>query len=362
MAYRVYGALLDSLMSDNPKLPTLRDVARKAGVSTATVSRCLNDPGKVVKDTRERVQAAVDALGYMPNFAARVMAARQSQTIGAIIPTMDNAIFARGLQSFQEELHHEGYTLLLSSTAYRPDIEEEQIRALVARGADGLLLIGQDRVPGIYDFLRQRNVPSILAWSYAPDTPVPCVGFDNRAAMRALAEAVIAQGHTRIGMIAGLSAGNDRARNRLQGARDAVRRAGLSQDALLVAETPYGVQEGMTVFRQFMADPAPPTAVMCGNDVLAVGALREAQRLGLRVPADVSVTGFDDLEFAHIVAPALTTVHVPHRAMGRAAARALVTMLRTQKPVSSVELDTTLQRRASLGPCPSERDNHRVAP
>ncbi len=137
--------------------PTLDDVAKMADVSTATVSRCLNSPDRVVEATRKRVLSAVDALGYTPNFAARVMAAKRSFTIGAIIPTMENAIFARGLQSFQEELHQRGYTLLVSSSAYKPEIEEEQIRTLIARGADGLLLIGHDRDPKIYDFLNPGN-------------------------------------------------------------------------------------------------------------------------------------------------------------------------------------------------------------
>ena len=118
------------LMNSEHSTPTLEDVAKVAGVSTATVSRCLNSPDRVVERTRRRVMDAVDALGYTPNFGARVMAAKRTFTIGAIIPTMENAIFARGLQAFQEELHARGYTLLVSSSAYKPEVEEEQIKAL----------------------------------------------------------------------------------------------------------------------------------------------------------------------------------------------------------------------------------------
>ena len=114
--------------------PTLDDVAHAAGVSTATVSRCINDPKVVAKATREKVEAAIKTLGYTPNFAARFMASKRTFTIGAIIPTMENAIFARGLQTFQEALHARGYTLLVSSSLYSPEAEEEQIRNLVARG------------------------------------------------------------------------------------------------------------------------------------------------------------------------------------------------------------------------------------
>ena len=172
-------------------VPTLEDVARTAGVSTATVSRCLNSPDRVVEGTRQRVMKAVETLGYTPNFGARVMAAKRTFTIGAIIPTMENAIFARGLQAFQETLRERGYTLLVSSSAYRPDVEAEQIRALVARGADGLLLIGHARNPELYAYLKQQNVPALTAWSYDPVEEPPSIGFDNRSAMMGLAREVL---------------------------------------------------------------------------------------------------------------------------------------------------------------------------
>ncbi|WP_170427203.1 LacI family DNA-binding transcriptional regulator [Ruegeria arenilitoris] len=327
--------------------PTLDDVAKMAGVSTATVSRCLNNPDRVVEATRQRVQTAVDALGYTPNFAARVMAAKRSFTIGAIIPTMENAIFARGLQAFQEELHQRGYTLLVSSSAYRPEIEEEQIRTLIARGADGLLLIGHDRDPKIYDYLNQRKIPVLSAWSYAPEAPVPSVGFDNRAAMFELARHVIQLGHKRIGVISGIVEGNDRARMRVEGIRDAVNKLGA--EALALIETPYEIENGASAFRDLMQRERPPTAILCGNDVLAVGALRQAQEMGLDVPGDVSITGFDDIELARIVSPALTTVHVPHREMGRKAAQQLIEMVENQTDAEGEQLATHIVNRPSLG-------------
>lgn len=329
--------------------PTLDDVAKSAGVSTATVSRCLNSPDRVVQSTRERVMSAVEALGYTPNFGARVMAAKRTFTIGAIIPTMENAIFARGLQAFQEELHARGYTLLVSSTAYRPEIEEEQIRALVARGADGLLLIGYERDPDIYRYLERQKIPALVAWAFSPDQHQPSIGFDNRASMCRLAEAVLDRGHTRIGVISGITQGNDRAMQRLAGIKDAVIKRGMDPAPLHVIETPYEIENGGTAFVQLMDGASPPTAVMCGNDVLAVGALKAAQTMGLRVPEDVSITGFDDIELAMIVTPNLTTVHVPHREMGRKAARELVSLVEKTSEGVSVELQSAVKLRASLG-------------
>ena len=337
-------------MQNARSVPTLEDVAKAAGVSTATVSRCLNTPERVVEQTRTKVLKAVEALGYTPNFAARVMAAKRSNTIGAIIPTMENAIFARGLQAFQEELYSHGYTLIVASSAYQPDLENAQIRTLVSRGADGVLLIGHDRDPAVYTFLENQNVPSLVAWSYDTQGIRPSVGFDNRKAMKALAEEVLRLGHQRIAVISGVRDGNDRARQRLEGIKDALREAGQDAEALRIVETAYETENGADAFETLMSQAPRPTAVICGNDVLAVGAIGRARDLGIDVPGAVSITGFDDIELARIVTPSLTTVRVPHRQMGAAAARTLIDMVENQSNGETVELKTTLKLRASLGP------------
>ncbi|WP_348541077.1 LacI family DNA-binding transcriptional regulator [Thalassococcus arenae] len=336
-------------LPDRQSFPTLTDVARAAGVSTATVSRCLNTSGKVSGATRERVMRAVETLGYTPNFGARALAAKRTFTIGAIIPTMENAIFARGLQAFQETLHDKGYTLLVSSTAYRPDREAEQIRTLVARGADGLLLIGYERDPEIYDFLRSRRVPVLLAWAHQTGNPHPAVGFDNRGAMAALTRAVLAHGHTAIAVISGILRGNDRASERLAGIRGVLQENGLDPHALPVIETAYDIDNGARAFATLMQACDRPTVVMCVNDVLAAGAMQQARAMGIAVPEEVSITGFDDIELARLVTPQLTTVHVPHRQMGSLAARELVRMVETKGEGVSHELQSALRLRASLG-------------
>ncbi|MEX0337413.1 MAG: LacI family DNA-binding transcriptional regulator [Arenibacterium sp.] len=337
-------------MTENKPVPTLSDVAKRAGVSTATVSRCLNSPERVIQATRDKVMTAVQELGYAPNFAARVMAAKRSNTIGAIIPTMENAIFARGLQAFQDVLHARGYTLLVASSSYSAEMEGEQIRTLVSRGADGLLLIGHDRDPDIESFLVAQNMPVLVAWTFDEKADVPSIGFDNLRSMQALAEEVIEFGHRRLAMITALTKDNDRARLRLQGVIEAMKAKGLDPDDLKVAETAYGIDNGAQAFEALMRAEPPPTAVMCGNDVLAVGALRRAHALGMSVPGDVSITGFDDIELARIVQPELTTVHVPHREMGRKAADALIDMVERKVPRAiSEELSTGVKLRDSLG-------------
>ncbi|WGH78060.1 LacI family DNA-binding transcriptional regulator [Jannaschia ovalis] len=334
------------------RLPTLADVARHAGVSTATVSRCLNDPDRVNARTRERVLEAVATLGYAPNFGARALAAKRTNTIGAVIPTIENAIFARGIQAFQEELGRQGFTLLIASSGYQEKLEAEQIRNLTARGADGILLIGYHRDPAVWDFLEARRTPALVAWAYDRGRPQPAIGFDNAAAMERLTEEVLALGHRHLGFISAHSAANDRASERIVGARRALAAAGLPEDALQVVETEYGIDTGAAAFDAVMQSRPKPTAVLCGNDVLAVGALRAAKAAGLSVPGNVSITGFDDIELAMVATPALTTVHVPHREMGRRAAQILVALVRGERPPPAIDLGTELRLRDTLGPAP----------
>lgn len=332
--------------------PTLHDVAKRSGFSTATVSRCLNFPKQVSDKTRDTVMAAIAELGYSPNFGARAMAAQRTNTIGAIIPTMENAIFARGIQAFQEELNDHGYNLMVASSSYRADQEERQIRSLVARGADALLLVGHQRDAAIYQFLEAQNVPALVTWAYDADGKRPSIGFDNRKSMKHLAQEVLRLGHRRLAMISAELGNNDRATERLLGIKDAMHEAGMPKADLTVVETPYGIDTGGEAFAKLMRSDTPPTAVMCGNDVLAVGALGRARDLGLSVPGDVSIVGFDDIELAQVAFPKLSTVHVPHREMGRKAARALIAYLHDGTEILGEELSADLFLRDSLGPVP----------
>ena len=335
-------------MRNKSPIPTLSDVAKAACVSTATVSRCLNENQKVSPKTLERVTKAVKELGYTPNYHARAMAAKQSHTVGAIIPTMENSIFARGLQAFQETLFEQKYNLLVSSSAYQPKREAQQIRELVARGADGLLLIGFERDEAIYDFLAQRNIPVVLAWASRENSDHACVGFDNRAAMRMLTDKVIEMGHRQIGIISGIIEGNDRAAERLAGIRDSWHAHGGRLDELSIIETPYGTENGGVALEQLIQATPRPSIIICGNDVLATGAISKARDLGIKIPDDISITGFDDIELAKHVFPALTTVHVPHRQMGHIAAKSLINLIEKKGGKVSHQLDVFIEMRASL--------------
>ncbi len=328
--------------------PTVEDVARYAGVSTATVSRCLNDPVRVREPTRKRVMDAVNALGYAPNFGARALVLNRTNIMGAVIPTMDNAIFARGLQALQERLAEDDVTLLVSTSNYSPERELAQIRVLISRGVDGLMLIGEARDERTYQFLYQRKIPFVLAWTWKRNCPHVCVGFDNEEAGAMVAREVIGCGHEFIAMIAGITEGNDRAVERLAGVRRATKAAGLRLGRDCVIEVKYSFEAARDALARLIVCQPRPTAVICGNDVLAIGALAGAQEAGLRVPKDISIVGFDDIDVARFCNPPLTTVHVPHRGMGRLAGEALLAMHGNNEIRVGQELEVEFVWRKSL--------------
>lgn len=292
----------------------------------------------------------VEELGYMPHFGGRALASNRSNTMGAVIPTMENAIFARGIQAFQETLAESGVTLLVASSGYDPEREFEQIRTLVSQGADGLLLIGFARPEKTYDFLNSRQIPYVTTWNYRSEVDGFNIGFDNRKAAGQLAQKVIEVGHTNIGMITADTDFNDRALNRVEGVHETMERAGLSEKKLQIVSTTYTLESGARAFEKLMGTPSPPTVVICGNDVLAAGAISKAKQMGLKIPGDISITGFDNIDLAEVVDPPLTTVHVPHRRMGESAARMLLDIRDGQTECQNTELEVHIVMRDSLGP------------
>ena len=331
--------------------PTLEDVARAAGVSTATVSRVLNAPAQVRADTRRRIEEAIARLGYTPHFGGRALALGRTGTIGAVIPTMENAIFARGLQTLQETFAEAGMTLLIATSGYDLAREAGQISVLLSRGVDGLVLIGEARADETYETLRRRRVPFVLMWTWRKDSPYVSIGFDNRAAARTMAQEVLDAGHRRIAMISGVTHGNDRAAQRVDGVRAAMEAHGLRLGPDALVETAYDLDAGAAAAERLLRGHGP-TAIICGNDVLAAGAVAGANACGLAVPEDVSVVGFDDIDLARVVRPALTTVHVPHRRMGHQAASALLSMIAGHASEESLPLETHMVTRGSLAPPP----------
>ena len=332
------------------KAAKLADVARLARVSTATVSRALTQPDKVKAATAARIREAVQALGYVAHGAARALASRRTHTIGAVIPTLDNAIFANTAHALQKTLDDAGYTLLLASHEFDAGAEARLTRALIERGVDGLVLLGATHHPSVLRMLDLHQIPYVLTWALDAAGRHPCVGFDNRAAAVRIARHLLDLGHREFAMVSGITSGNERAAERLDGVRQALAERGITLLPGRVVEKPYTLTAGREGLREVMHGSPRPTAVVCGNDVIAIGALAECLAQGLAVPRDVSVTGFDDLEMAAVVTPALTTVHFPTAELGTYAGQHLLDRLAGKPVEQRTELPVELVVRASTAP------------
>lgn len=239
--------------------------------------------------------------------------------MGCVIPTLNNAIFARSTQAMQTTLAEAGYQLLVGSHEYDPVTEFEVVRALQQRGVDALVLVGTDHAPRLWKALSVWGKPSLLTWSCDPR--LPSLGFDNKAAARVATEHLLGRGHQRIGVISGLTSHNDRARSRIEGVRQALTQASLTLMPSLITEQAFNLDGGRLGLLKLMSARQRPTAIFCGNDLLAVGALLEAQRMKLRVPEDLSICGIDNLELAEAINPGLTTISLPTQDLGRKAAQ-----------------------------------------
>ncbi len=332
----------------------LRDVARVAGVSTATVSRAINNPDIVSEELRARISSVIQHLGWVPDGAARALTTRRTGTIGAVFPTLSHGDFGRAIHELQSELTESGRTLLLACSEYDPDQEFQQVRKLIERGVDGLVLVGQAHHSELMEFISLRNVPFVNTFVYSPESHGTCIGPDNHKALYRLTNYLADLGHRRFGVIAQSTADNDRALARLQGTRDALAERSIAIQPAHFAEGSWRIGEGRELFRRIISHSPAPTAVICGNAFLTIGAMLEAQALGLRVPEQLSIVGYDDIEMMRELPVPLTTIRVSSEEVGRRAARFLVAKLEGREPDFPFECEAELIIRASSGPPPAE--------
>lgn len=342
--------------------PTIRQVAQEAGVSIGTVSRVLNASGPVSPATALRVRAAAAQLGYAPSQAGRTLRSGRSRAIGVLVPTISNPIFARSTEGIEAVARARGHATVLMSSGYDRASELATVAALAARGVDGLILTLTDAAPARLDTVTAHDVPVVLLYNPAPaDARVGVVTVDSRAATRGLARAAIARGHRRIAFLAGAFAASDRSRARHEGYRAAMEEAGLPA----WAPEELGFAAGDAAFdaalASLLARARAPTALICSNDLLALQAIAAARRLGLDVPGDLSVTGFDGVPMAQLVFPALSTVRQPARRMGCAAAEMLFEMM-AGAPARAVVLGHEILAGGTLARPPQAADPVRGGP
>lgn len=323
-------------------------VAQRAGVSIATVSRAFNSPDRVTPATRLAVTAAADALGYVPNLSARTLRTSRSRTLGVLLPTLHNPVFAECLAGIAMAAAEAGFSILPATTDYDEPREQHGARALIARAVDGVILtVANAAASPTLDHLRRAGLPYVLA--YNRHAGHPCVSVDGRVAMHELVERLVRDGHRRIAMLSGTLAASDRARQRFEGYEAAMRAIDAAPELI---EVPF-LTSAADALADCLRAPQRPTAIVCSNDLLAVRCLRAAALAGLAVPADLSVVGFDGIGIGADLSPSLASIAQPNDGIGQACVRWLVGALERGElpnPADSLTLAHELRALESLGP------------
>lgn len=336
---------------DAPRAASLADVASLAGVSTGTVSRTLSRPDMVSEATRLRVMAAVERLGYVTNGAARALAMRRTMTVGAIVPRFGSSSFPALVQALESTLAAEGYTLLLSAPDPRPAYETGILRALLERGVDAVALLGAEQPPQVIAMLAAHRTPFVTMWA-PPESGGHSVGFDEYAAAVLVVDHLAALGHRSLGYIGGRTVDSERARRRLRDLSLAIAKRGLTLCEDAMSETEHGFREGFDAMNTIARRQPPVTAIVCGSDYLAAGALSALAQAGIEVPRRLSIASFNDNDFAPFLHPPLTTVHLPIREIGEQAGHRLLAQLQGRPELLPRALPVTLMQRASTGAAP----------
>lgn len=332
--------------------PTIRDVAERAGVSIATVSRVLNGEPNAAYATAERVRAAAAELEFRPSRLGRGLKSASTRVLGVLIPSLSNPVFADSVAGIQAAAQRAGYALLMAATDYDPEREDAAIESLLSHRVDGLVLTVADADrSGALGKLDRSGTPYELIYNQPEATMRPAVSVDNVAAARTVVERMIGFGHRRIGMVAGRFLASDRSRQRHAGFLAALSAAGL--DPGPVVEVAFDDLRLADLLSGPMAGPDRPTALFCSNDLLALAVMGGLRDLGLGIPEDVSVTGFDGIEFGALLRPSLATVVQPTRAMGEAAFERLLARLDGAPAAPPVTLPFEVRQGDSLGPAPA---------
>ncbi|MEJ7929370.1 LacI family DNA-binding transcriptional regulator [Ramlibacter sp. AN1015] len=329
---------------------SIEAVAREAGVSVATVSRVFNAPDLVRAPTREKVRQVALRLHYRANTSAQTLRTQRSKVIGVVLPTLRNPVFAECLEGIATTAAEHGYSIIPATTSYRVEDEEAAVASLSGRSVDGMVLVVAN--PATSPALRRlaaAKLPYVLA--YNRHRRHPCVSVDNEAAVAEVVRLLVARGHRRIAMVSGELAASDRAQQRHEGFVRAMRECGLPDGELIEVPFMDHAVRHLTEFLQRRGHR--PTALFCSNDLLAIRTVRAASQLGLQVPHDLSVVGFDGIELGGDLTPSLGTVVQPNREIGVECVRLLAAAMQSGTPVAASDSRTAphvFREGESIGP------------
>lgn len=300
---------------------TLHDVARLAGVAPITASRALNTPDQVSKELLKKVGDAVANTGYIPNRLAGGLASARSRLVAALVPTIAGPVFLGTIHALNEALASEGYQLMLGQSGYVNSREDALLEAIISRRPDGIVLTGIMHSPEGRRRLLAAGIPVVETWDHTP-TPIDMlVGFSHVDVGRAVVDFLYLKGYRRLAMIAG---DDERSRRRQQAFHAAGQAAGLPTIPVVIVAAPTTLKSGRSALAELLQTTPWIDAVFCSSDLLALGVMTEAQSRDIKVPGQLAVVGFGDLEFAADLNPALTTVRIDGMAIGRHAAQFIV--------------------------------------
>jgi LacI family transcriptional regulator, repressor for deo operon, udp, cdd, tsx, nupC, and nupG len=333
-------------------VPNIYEVAKRAGVSTATVSRVLSRPEVVAPSTRRKVMRAVQFLGYAPHAAAKNLRTLRSRKVLVTVPDISNPFFSLILQGIEDTALSQGYSVLVGDTQDDLKREERYAQMLKRREADGLIFLGH-RLPreaaSLIKGMARGCAPIVNGCEFSPRLGVPSVHIDNAKAAAEAMDHLYELGHRRVGIITGPLV-SPLSRDRLSGALSSARNHEAEDDCIIV-NGDFSIESGRTAAEKLLGASEPPTAIFSFNDEMAIGVIDTAKRRGLRIPLDLSVAGFDDIRFSRYTDPPLTTVAQPMREIGEGTVRLLLQILHGQTtPPESITLPHKLIVRSSTGP------------
>ncbi|WP_440876580.1 LacI family DNA-binding transcriptional regulator [Thalassotalea sp. PLHSN55] len=305
-------------------MSNIREVAKLAGVSTATVSRALSSPEKVSEKALKKVQDAIDKIGYKPNMLARNFRFHRSYAVLVLVPELANPFFSTVVKGIEDVARQKGFNVLLGDSRDSLEREKDYLKLIDTSQADGVIQLRPHREEDTSTFVG-RDFPVVNACGCV-GTPYPSVRIDNANAQKTVVDYLLSLGHKRIGAITGIS-DNPHSINRLSGYKAALEEAGIPYDESIVLQGDYSKWSGLNAATQFVHMDKRPTAIVAFNDQMAIGAIKGLKSSGLKVPTDISVTGFDDLEVAKYIDPTLTTISQPATEMGHTAMNILYNLL-----------------------------------
>jgi LacI family transcriptional regulator, gluconate utilization system Gnt-I transcriptional repressor len=315
----------------------MRDVASLAGVSTMTVSRALSAPGKVDKETLEKVRWAIEKTSYVPNLLAGGLKSRKSRLVAAVVPTLISPVFNETVQSLTETFNAAGYQLILGQSGYDDSREDELVDALIARRPAGIVLTGVVHADDVGRKLTRAGIPVVETWDLTATPIDSLVGFSHEQAARSVCRFLQYRGRRKLAVLAGDDA---RARRRTAAFVAAAIEAGLQEPRVHEVPAPTTLGSGRSGLRSLLARSADLDGIFCSSDLLALGVITEANCLGMPIPARFSLVGFGDLSFASDLEPALTSVRIDGTRIGQEAARCIV---------DRAEDDAVAARRIDIG-------------